>query len=95
MMVGANHPDEFLKLQNEILAFPNPDKRTLKGVRRVFKNEMDGVEHAPMISGRMETHLDEEHERDLAVLAPSALQDRLTALLEGRFAFFFRVSVED
>ena len=69
----------------------NPDKRTLKGVRRIFKNERNGVEHAPMISGHMETHLDKEHERDLAVLAPVVPQDRLTALLEGRFAFLFRV----
>ena len=81
---------KFLKLQRDILAMDSPDKRTLKGVRRVFKNVRNGVEHAPMIAGKMEAHLDQQHERDLAVLAPAAPQDRLTALLEGRFAFLFR-----
>lgn len=83
---------EFLKLDSEILALSSPNKRTMKGIRRVFKNERNGVEHAPMISGRMETHLDEQNERDLCVLAPPVLRDRLTMLLEGRFAFLFRVS---
>ena len=44
--------DEFLKLESDILALSNPDKRTLKGVRKVFKNELDGEEHAPMVSGK-------------------------------------------
>ena len=79
---------EFLKLESDILALNSPDKRTLKGVRRVFKNEVNGEEHAPMISGKMEMHLDDD--KDLCVLAPPAEGDRLTRLLEGRFAFLFR-----
>ena len=41
-----------------------------------------------MVSGRMESHLDDE--KDLCVLAPPVVRDRLTKLLEGRLAFLFR-----
>ena len=83
---------EFLRLERDILTLDSPDRRTLKGVRKVFKNEHNGVEHAAMISGKMETHLDEQHEKDLCALSPPIVRDRLTMLLEGRFAFLFRVS---
>lgn len=100
--------DEFLKLESEILALNNPDKRTLKGVRKVFNNVLEEEAHAPMVSGAMETHLDEKNENDLhvanvlllrktntgrCVLAPPVVRDRLTRLLEGRLAFLFRVSI--
>ena len=46
--------DEFLKLESDILALSRPDRRTLKGVRKIFKNELDGEEHAPMVSGKLQ-----------------------------------------
>jgi hypothetical protein len=42
-----------------------------------------------MIAGRMRHHLADE--KDLCVLAPPIEHDRLTRLLEGRFAFLFRL----
>ena len=42
-------------------------------------------------TGRMETHLD--NGKDLCVLAPPVVRDRLTKLLEGPLAFLFRVSL--
>jgi hypothetical protein len=42
-----------------------------------------------MIAGRMRHHLADE--KDLCVLAPPVEHDRLTRLLEGRFAFLFRL----
>ncbi|MCJ1231485.1 hypothetical protein MMC12_008162, partial [Toensbergia leucococca] len=80
-----------LKLESDILTLSVPNKRTLKGVRRVFKNyDRHGNYRSEMIAGKMETHLDEENKGDLCVLATPAEQDRLTRLLEGRFAFIFR-----
>ena len=46
---------------------------------------------ADSVKGRMETHLDED--KDLCVLAPPVIRDRLTRLLEGPLAFLFRVSL--
>ena len=84
--------DKALKLESDILTLSVPNKRTLKGVRRVFKNyDRQGKYRSEMIAGKMETHLDEENKGDLCVLAAPAEQDRLTRLLEGRFAFIFRV----
>ncbi|MCJ1231960.1 hypothetical protein MMC12_008640 [Toensbergia leucococca] len=85
-----------LKLESDILTLSVPNKRTLKGVRRVFKNyDRQGKYRSEMIAGKMETHLDEENKGDLCVLAAPAEQDRLTRLLEGRFAFIFRTKTAE
>lgn len=97
---------EALKLESEILALRPPDRRPLKGTRRIFKSAYLGlkkkeIKQRPMIpgdamiSGAMKTHLDPKNDDDLCVLAEPVESDRLTKLLEGRFSYFFRTRTED
>ncbi len=96
-----------LKLEHDILALKLPDRRPLKGVRRIFytshntpgvrKAKSRGKEQlsgsgAGMIAGKISSHLDPSNEQDLCVLAPTVQKDRLTRLFEGKLSYFFRVS---
>ncbi|KAH8757403.1 hypothetical protein BGZ57DRAFT_644810 [Hyaloscypha finlandica] len=90
---------ESLKRESEVLALDNPDRRPLKGTRKMFiptydKDAGTGT-GAAMIAGQMRTHLDRENEKDLCVLAPPIERDRLTRLLEGRLSYFFRTKNEE
>src|SRR4051794_10150780 len=82
-----------MKLEHDILSLSPPQRRSLKYLREVFGNRRPGdtTPHAPMIHGEMGKHLDDES--DLSLVAPPMDQDRLTALLEGRFAWLVRVRI--
>lgn len=99
--------DTALKLENDILALKPPERRPLKGVRRIFytshntpgpKKKSKAREKsqfsgsgAGMIAGKISAHLDPNNEQDLCVLAPTVQKDRQTRLFEGRLSYFFRV----
>ncbi|PVH75814.1 hypothetical protein DL98DRAFT_592820 [Cadophora sp. DSE1049] len=100
-----------LKLENDILALKPPDRRPLKGVRRIFytSHNTPGLKKNPrgrgktqlsgsgagMIAGKISAHLDPNNEQDLCVLAPDVQKDRLTRLFEGRMSYFFRARTDD
>lgn len=99
--------EKALKLENDILALKGPDRRPLKGVRRIFYTShntprgtapsgkitwKDG-QNAGMIVGKIGSHLDPKNEQDLCVLAPPVERDRLTRLFEGKLSYFFRVCI--
>ncbi|KAH7400465.1 hypothetical protein BKA64DRAFT_642608 [Cadophora sp. MPI-SDFR-AT-0126] len=100
-----------LKLENDILALRPPERRPLKGVRRIFytshntpgpKKKSKGRDKpqlsgsgAGMIAGKISAHLDPKNEQDLCVLAPNVQKDRLTRLFEGRLSYFFRERTAD
>ncbi|KAG4436603.1 hypothetical protein IFR05_007923 [Cadophora sp. M221] len=100
-----------LKLEHDILALKSPNRRPLKGVRRIFytshntplprkgsKGPVKGGavgSGAGMISGKISAHLDPKNEQDLCVLAPHIEKDRLTRLFEGHLSYFFRIRTPD
>ncbi|KAL5320214.1 hypothetical protein ACEPPN_011015 [Leptodophora sp. 'Broadleaf-Isolate-01'] len=100
-----------LKLEHDILALKSPERRPLKGVRRIFytshntplprkgsKGPVKGGavgSGAGMISGKISAHLDPKNEQDLCVLAPHIEKDRLTRLFEGHLSYFFRIRTPD
>lgn len=89
--------DEALKRESDVLSLSSPDRRPLKGTRRIFVPTYDvekgTAKGAAMITGHMDKHLDKKNEGDLCVLAPPVERDRLTRLLEGRFSYLFGVSI--
>lgn len=76
--------DEGLMLESQILTLNSPSSKTLKILRKWFR-----LNSTPVLWGRDEHLLNQEHEHDLVALAPIDT-DRLNIFLKSYFGCFFR-----